>query len=722
MRKNIFNLSILSALVLMVASCSQDFLDEKRNYDNVSTEVYDYASGVEGRLNFIYNQCLADANSGITWKTPSTGTADDAGKSTEEYSGFSVYLDPQTQLTTDGNGGTKVPDYYQNVANNVQASAWGKIRNINDFLAGVENGKLSRGDKDKYEGQAYFFRAWCYYNFVKWYGGVPIVREVLEPDESTFVPRSSARECIEFICEDLDSAIVKLSSVTAAGGWNGGNWGRVSAGTAAALRGRALLLWCSPLFNRANEQSRWTEAYEQMKEDLIIINANGYGLYNDGNNVNASAWASMFCQSGVNPEAVFVTLYNNILGDGLDIQKNNSWERGIRPSNTTGSGKEASAMIVDLFPMVDGKLPQSAVDYYSKLPASDSAYNKMYPFMNRDPRFYRTFAFPGVRWAFSGDASKADKNNPQGGADYALWNYVWYTDQEMRDKPMQGTSYGADNLLGNKKGVYVRKRSDDRDVNSPLYTVDTLSVFQYSAAPYIELRYAEVLLNLAEVACGAGDYDGALEYVREVRRRVGYTGDCGIPALTEGACMSAILYERMIELAYEGKRFDDMRRWLLFDGGTQFNTIEGCPQTWLLTGWGGNTCEWLGVKQFNGQRRENMEFRVQDQYGLGTTTVAGDPLVKAGVVRCEPIDYRKPLYEQTLVLKDWYNKYLIRKDKKGDSYDSNENELKINFLPRYYFLGLASGPQSNNKGLPQMIGWGDYNNGGSNGTFDPLSE
>ena len=46
----------------------------------------------------------------------------------------------------------------------------------------------------------------------------------------------------------------------------------------------------------------------------------------------------------------------------------------------------------------------------------------------------------------------------------------------------------------------------------------------------------------------------------------------------------------------------------------------------------------------------------------------------------------------------------------------------MNFLPRYYFLGFAEGAQKANQTLPQTIGWADYNNGGANGTFDPLAE
>ena len=89
----------------------------------------------------------------------------------------------------------------------------------------------------------------------------------------------------------------------------------------------------------------------------------------------------------------------------------------------------------------------------------------------------------------------------------------------------------------------------------------------------IELRYAEVLLNLAEVAAGAGHLDEAGGYVKQIRERAGYSAansedDGSTPAAynDQATCISQILYERQIEFAYEGKRFDDLRRWMLFDG------------------------------------------------------------------------------------------------------------------------------------------------------------
>lgn len=79
--------------------------------------------------------------------------------------------------------------------------------------------------------------------------------------------------------------------------------------------------------------------------------------------------------------------------------------------------------------------------------------------MNRDPRFYRTFAMPGFRWAYTGDPVPADAFNPSynSGKDYVLWNYVWYADPEDVNDPESGNAYGADNLLKNRKGCICTK-------------------------------------------------------------------------------------------------------------------------------------------------------------------------------------------------------------------------------------------------------------------------
>lgn len=491
-------------------------------------------------------------------------------------------------------------------------------------------------------GQLYFFRAWRYFLLVKWYGGVPIIKDCPPIESSSITPRSSAKECFNFIVEDLDKAADLLEPFTGKGEWRSGeNYGRVTTAAALALKGRVLTWWCSPLFNRKNDVERYKAAYEMMKADYERITAGGYGLYKpNGDSHGLSDWGKMFNVVAGSEEGVFVARFNTLASGTPDYHRNNPTDHKSRPGNALGGGGiTPSAMIVDLFPMADGRPPQG---YSTKLQASSLNYNPNYPFLNRDMRFYRTFGFPGIYWRFNGDPTDLDKKmNVFKGDAYELWNYVWYPKADQVSKNTGSDELGADNLMDNAKGMYVTKRSTS-DASASHYRYLGVAAgeagFRYSAQTYFEIRFAEVMLNMAEVACGAGDMANAVElYLKPIRKRAGYNNvpDNYKPATSEQAstyvkaelgidpnaksaqdvCMAQIMYERQIELAFEGKRFDDMRRWLLFDGGTGFNS--GFPTEWKLDGWDGNTCDFLGVQQLNGQRRENLVFQVKPTIDSG---------------------------------------------------------------------------------------------------------
>lgn len=157
--KNIKLVSVVVLAAMALVSCSDSFLEEKKNYEQAGPEIYDDIEGATGRVNDVYYWSLPTANTRTIWKHPANGLPDDESKSTEEFSGFGAFVDPQNPLLTEvGN----VPDYFQGQANNIQTSVWGRIRNINDVIEGISGGALDQENKDKLLGQVYFFRAWCY--------------------------------------------------------------------------------------------------------------------------------------------------------------------------------------------------------------------------------------------------------------------------------------------------------------------------------------------------------------------------------------------------------------------------------------------------------------------------------------------------------------------------------------------------------------------------------
>ncbi|GHV58861.1 membrane protein [Bacteroidia bacterium] len=714
--KLVFGVACLASTFLW-EGCSDEFLKEKRNYDNLSPDIYNDYIGAKMRIEDIYLKMLPSPRAGLNFIMTSTGKSDIQSQSTEEFSGLSNYVNPDVIITTSSN----LNDYFH-VAKSVSGSPWGLIRNCNDIIEGVSGSTLPDAQKEELLGQVYFFRAWQYFLMVRTYGGVPIVDKVQVTDVSqvdgAIVPRSTTKECIEFICKDLETAASMLPP-----SWGSADFGRVTQGTALAVAGRARLLYASPLFNRADNADRWQAAYDINKEAIRVLTAGGFGLENlDDPGLNGAGWARMF-ETYNSKEAVFVTLFNKVHDDNaaFEIYRNNNWEQSVRPTNARGGGGvTTTAMMADLFPMADGKKPGESTFGYGN--------NELKFFQNRDPRFYRTFAFPGEYWRF--DAANDPKIKPEDvveypytGGNYVLWNYAWYKDAARRDDETL-TGYGADGLGLNYKGLQIRKRCNDFDMTPLPATLyrwanegNRQGAFGESALPFMEIRYAEVLLNFAEAACGAGHPAEAIQVLKDIRKRAGYTNESDnygldVAALTadRGKLFGAILYERQIELAFEGKRFDDMRRWLLWDGGANFGQVNGAPSSWTLSGYSGNTCTYLGVQPFNGKRRDNFELAAK---AFADEAVGKDPITS----RPAPLDLKLDLSTQFGPLASFYDANLIRKHRRGDLVGK-----VVTFKPQYYLIGLTSGAQTNNITLLQTIGWDDVTHGNANGTFDPLAE
>jgi len=151
------------------------------------------------------------------------------------------------------------------------------------------------------------------------------------------------------------------------------------------------------------------------------------------------------------------------------------------------------------------------------------------PYSDRDPRFNATILHHGSPW------------------------YKNLNDVVTPDTIDITIGTGLDYNDGNTTGYYVKKfispDENDHYQGKP------------QPQPYIQLRYAEVLLNYAEACLGLGEEENARQALNQIRRRAGMPD---VPSSESGQeLIDRYRNERRVELALEVQRFFDVRRWMI---------------------------------------------------------------------------------------------------------------------------------------------------------------
>lgn len=643
---------IFAMTILTVVGCKKDFLEEMKSYDKYDDSIFENELQTGWYIDRMYNYYF------VNYRNPLQQVVglynDDRSEMTEEIGGtVGKYINPTTTLQL----ASQAEGYYGNsVTASVQNNPYTRIRFAN-FLIGridIAGDGLSGSFKQSAKGQMYLLRALQYFDLVRVYGGVPLVTTVQEnsaTDEEIRQPRATSSACFEQIVSDLDSAAALLPMR-----WDGeaNNYGRLTAAGALAMKSRVLLTAASPLFNKdwdnpANE--RWQKALNAGLEAEAKLTAAGYGLYGS----NAKDWAEMTFRNdnSFNPEALMVFLLSTTSTGSSGY--NNSWENQVRPTSYKGGGGvSAPKEMLDLFPVADGSRPNA------------DNYVDTFFFVNREPRFYRTFAFSGSKWGIKGNENKS------------TWFYRW-----------------KDNATSTKVTYYANDQTNSPVLVSKMSNpVADSTGFAFSGTDIFEYRYAELLLNIAECYAARGEIGNAVNYLSKIRQRVGIPSannyGIGMPA-SRYAAIEACLYERRVELAYEGKRFWDIQRWMLYD-----NTQES-----------GNSVQKLGLTPINGTKRTGYYWQAR--------TYGADPLSNAD--RDILIDPDAANFNEEIAkLKTVYQNHFVMTPLDQEWDRVNNEAVNILFRPNYYLSGLSATVLSNNPWLGQTKGWLDYS--GASGTYD----
>ena len=360
---------------------------------------------------------------------------------------------------------------------------------------------------DNYQYQVRFLRAYFYFELVRRYQNVPLITKPLSQTETNQIEPSSAKEVLKFIINECTEIAPKLpiKSTSIARAENG----RATRAMAMALKLRAALYAASPLYSTNGDNAKWTEAAKASHD--IIASAGELGLGLD-------TYANLFKSKNYNSKEVILC---RPTGKSKTFEQAN-YPMGVTGGNTTTCPTENLA---SAFEMKDGR----AFDW-------NDPTMKANPYKDRDPRFYLTIVHNGMLWP-----AKKAVDISEGGA-----NGLSLTNATIT-------------------GYYLRKYVD----NSISFEAGSTTAATHHN--WILFRYAEVLLNYAEAMIhvnGNCDYKDATytmsarEALNAVRKRAGIPE---VAACSQDEFLTRVKHERRVEMAFEGQRFWDLRRWKNLD-------------------------------------------------------------------------------------------------------------------------------------------------------------
>lgn len=419
------------------------------------------------------------------------------------------------------------------LANATSLSQYTYIRNVNFLLNNLDNyPDPSQTNFKHLVGEAYYFRAWYYYQLLINYGPVAIVEVPLDPIEEVMnYKRNSRTEVADFIIADLEKAIENLQVQ------NNSSSMRVHKDVARALLSEVALFegtWekyhkaANTAFYDKGITDTKIKDYFQKAADAAkaVIDRNIWQIYSTGNKTNDYRVIFATTNLSNNPEILWYKRYD---GD----QIGNSVNRYL---NMGGGGFGVTASLVDDYLTIDGR-PFLGEE---KLNAKKIYGNELLSTI-RDPRLSQTVATPG------------QKMRPDQPA---------YTFPPLIGK---GAAYNQ-----NTTGYSLLKHTQID------YTGD-LDAEEKGATPAIQFRYADILLNYAEALAeldGAANAGKIISAIQPLRDRVGmpamdfdreYNTANDYPFKGLNKYIQAVRRERRVEQAVEGRRLTDILRWAAAD-------------------------------------------------------------------------------------------------------------------------------------------------------------
>jgi len=514
MKNRIYNIIGIASVICSLSSCADMDYRETEAYDKeyVSEEF----SRIGGFLTDIYN--TADYDFGQTYGGAILGSATDESQTAEMGSSIEDFYNGSWSST--------------NAKSTMWSSMYSGINACNHFLSEFQGLTFSSNTYNadyeqqmfrykNYQWEVRFWRAYFYFNLVKQYGGVPLIKNEMPYTEINNLSRNTSDEVFEYIISECDTVMANIvkdySDLGNMALSDATQDGRVNDLAAMALKARAALYWASPLFNTSNDKERWHKAAQYTAELIKECEGRGMELTETYENL----WATTnWSDATIKKELIFC---RRIYG------ANSTFETYNYPAGIEGGSTKANCPTQNLVDAYEMQATGLGIN------ESGSGYDASDPYKGRDPRFEATIAKNGDTWP---TAYKTTLETFQGGTN---------------GEPIDG---------GTPTGYYLKKYCHG--------AIDLRSSSKYKTDnhTWITFRLGEFYLNYAEALYNyLGSYTATnLEFAVSANVAISIVRNrAGMPdfpeSLTNSQFWEKYKNERMVELAFEGHRFWDVRRW-----------------------------------------------------------------------------------------------------------------------------------------------------------------
>ncbi|HIY77383.1 MAG TPA: RagB/SusD family nutrient uptake outer membrane protein [Candidatus Sphingobacterium stercorigallinarum] len=469
------------------------------------------------------------------------------------------------------------------------------IRACNILIENAEKvPDLPEWEKRQWIAEAKFLKAYYHFHLMKKWGPIPIIKENLPIDaapEEVRVFRDPMEDCFDYVIELLNEALVDLPLTVQ----SRDELGRITKPIAASVKVKIMVYAASPLFNNNKDQAglvdaqgrqlfktdkssdavkaRWDAAMIAAKEAIALCEEAGHSLHQHQSrviisdtliqeltlrtaitekwneeivwaNTHTSKEANINLQKASSPNLQWdqypdmPTLYNHIqaplkvaesfyTNHGLPIERDKEWNGKNRYDLRAGGETER---------------------WYIRRNYVTAEVN-----FNREPRFYAWLGFDGGQWY----GQKPESNDPLPN------DLFWVAARAGGAQQKKGYDWGPVTGYYNKKVInYLNRQTSATGYDAIYY-------------PWPMMRLADLYLFYAEAINESEGPDGAHSgdlffYLNAVRQRAGIPdvkeswdrySDSPRKYSTQMGMREIIHQERLIELAFEGHRYWDLRRW-----------------------------------------------------------------------------------------------------------------------------------------------------------------